>query len=588
MDNWKKQIKLYQVNKNFYSLKDINSSEDVIKHIINYHKSNFESPHEVVNDVSKLHYSDIELFFYLFKERDRVSSWKDFLPEEITENHDFKLISTSFVLFSVLDDQIYALIGGKGISVIKRFYNQSFGIELLSKITEPQNDIVHKLVGRSIIGKLTTEQKTYRNQQKLADALEIGTVPKEIFITLRKEVKDSLFDFLEFTDDEEVILHSSSSFHLNKSLDFEETINVLKRLHHINVNATTAAISRFEKVVDDDFCQKELLPTLLSDLRDDAANLWSNNYNEYNSLDYDFAHPDKYIPFIEAERYEAYLKGEREPFYINTSRTPIYMDVLKEVYGMVTDETDFYEFNTILLGVRIKSFTGEIKKSEAMFINHVSCEIEHSGKSYFQIDNAWYEVKGNFIDTINNECEALLSANLWKSNFMDLKWDLEIEHEGNYNEKYLKKDNTIVLDKVLSQNIELCDILHFDENNLYLIHVKKGFDAKMRDLTNQISVASTRLWNDLKSDKEFISGLYQSFVNSDNFKDSYTEEFFFSLFEKEINFILAFCNERKRFDKVLGNVKEFDSNIAKFSLIQHVKEMNSTNYPVRVVEIEKN
>jgi hypothetical protein len=139
----------------------------------------------------------------------------------------------------------------------------------------------------------------------------------------------------------------------------------------------------------------------------------------------------------------------------------------------------------------------------------------------------------------------------------------------------------------LSQNIELCDILHFDEDNLYLIHVKKGFDAKMRDLTNQIVVAGNRLWNDVKSNKEFLNELFNNYEKSSNYDKLFDRSKFLSLFDKNISFVLAFCNESKRFLSVKDNVSEFRSNIAKFSLIQHVKEMNSGNYPVKVLEIGK-
>lgn len=586
MENWKQKIKLYQINRNFYSFKDYSTEKEIVEHIIDYHKKNYESNHEVMFKENSFSLDGIDFYFYLFEEKDKISSWKYFLPDEITDDYDFKTISTSFVLFSIIESQIYALIGGKGISVIKRFHNPSFGIELLSKITEPQTDIVHKIVARSIIGRLSSEQKTYRNEQKLADALQIGSVPKEIFLTLNKVTKDSIFNFLNFEEDEELILHVGSSFQINKEIDFEETIQLLSKLHLINTGERHVSISRFEKVTDDEFCENNLKKKLLSDLRDDAVNLKANQLNVFNALDYDFAHPDKYIPFIEAEEYKAYFKGDVNPFYETKNRTKLYAEVLKAVYDEVVDETDLWDFGTRILGIRIKAFNGNKKPIEAPFINHLSCEVKVLDKPFFKIDNSWYTVKGDFINSINEECEAILKSNQWEKNFLDIKWNLD-DSEGFFNKLYLEKTDTIVLDTILSQNIELCDILHFDDDNLYLIHVKKGFDAKMRDLTNQIVVSSNRLWNDVKSNKEFLNELFDNYEKSENYDQSFDRISFLSLFDKRISFVLAFCNESKRLLSVRDNVSEFRSNIAKFSLIQHVKEMNSGNYPVKIFEIEK-
>jgi len=166
---------------------------------------------------------------------------------------------------------------------------------------------------------------------------------------------------------------------------------------------------------------------------------------------------------------------------------------------------------------------------------------------------------------------------------------LSIESEGQYNLKYQDKQNTIVLDKVLSQEIELCDILHYTDNELFLIHVKKGFDAKMRDLTNQIMIASARLWNDNKSNQEFLIELYSNFENSSSFQNNpLSQDEFLNLFTRKITFVLAFCNTRRNVASVADDIHSFRSNIAKFSLIQHVKEMNSYEYhEIKIMEIPK-
>src|SRR5690606_23873821 len=70
-------------------------------------------------------------------------------------------------------------------------------------------------------------------------------------------------------------------------------------------------------------------------------------------------------------------------------------------------------------------------------------------------------------------------------------WD-----EDNYNKSHSQK-NYFVLDKILEDNIELCDILIHKNGTLYFVHVKNGFTTHMRNLYIQVILSAKRLNNDL-------------------------------------------------------------------------------------------
>ena len=53
--------------------------------------------------------------------------------------------------------------------------------------------------------------------------------------------------------------------------------------------------------------------------------------------------------------------------------------------------------------------------------------------------------------------------------------------------------NFIVIDTIIVDGIELCDLLYFDSSTIYLIHVKYGFRSQIRELNNQILIAARRL-----------------------------------------------------------------------------------------------
>lgn len=170
-------------------------------------------------------------------------------------------------------------------------------------------------------------------------------------------------------------------------------------------------------------------------------------------------------------------------------------------------------------------------------------------------------------------------------NPLELEWNRTTQNEGDYNLSYENLKNYFVFDKVIFQNIELCDILYVSNNTLYVIHVKEGFDAKIRDLTNQISISSRRLWNDLKSDKSYLKGIYDRYNDMKrNHKNISWIDFEMLFTTKEIRYVLAFTSSFKG-KSFFENYEIHKSNIAKFSIINIISEQ-SESYPVNFAEIK--
>jgi hypothetical protein len=139
---------------------------------------------------------------------------------------------------------------------------------------------------------------------------------------------------------------------------------------------------------------------------------------------------------------------------------------------------------------------------------------------------------------------------------------------------------------MLGQNIELCDLMFEDESHLYLIHVKKGFNAKMRDLSNQIIISAARLWNDVKSGRyEFVDAVLEAYNNSRAGRDVIPLQDFRNRFNKEIIYVMAFNSDLVGHRRIIDNLENIRSNIAKFCLVQGVKEMQSAHYPLKIFEI---
>lgn len=577
-------IKLYQIDTNFYELRTLVGNRNKIDFIINHHIEHFESDTEIENTTTIIDEEDYTLILYVFDEVEQESKWKRFLPRDITQGHGFNVINTSFSLFICIDDYVFCMIGGKGISVIKRFINHSFGLDLFEKFAEPELDIVHSLTTRGITGALSSEERTYRSNQKLQDALNLGSIPIKINLVLRDIIKDSIFDFIEFDENENVHFEIGSSFSLKMPISFEETLLLANKSAEVLNSEGGRALSRFERIRDSEFIEETLQTSLYVHLRDDMERLNSQNANTNYLLDYDFIHPGKYALFYECDTYKVFLRNGHNEIIETRDRTTLYFETLQYLFNNV-DRTNFFEFRKVLAGIKIRGYLGDAQQTIAPFVSHVSCEIEVNDTPYFLLDTKWYSVRGDFIEDINSQCAALISVNSLSNNPLNEIWDTSQNNEGDYNILYRGRPNYLVLDKMLGQNIELCDILFETEDVIYLIHVKEGFDAKMRDVTNQVTVSSHRLWNDLNSNRTFLRAVYDRFNNSENNTEGLDYESFSSKFDKKIEYVMAYRHGR-RVISVADNIETFGSNIAKFSLIMCMKEMQSYSYPLKVIEID--
>jgi uncharacterized protein (TIGR04141 family) len=590
MNEIKKDIKLYKISRTFYELVDFSTSLEKINYIVNKHRKSIGNIEDLNQTLSSFQIDTLKYHLYIFSEERQDSIWKGFLPPELTNNKNFIVQKVSFVLFIENEIDIYVIIGGQGTQVIKRFINESFGLNILARIAIPEENKVQSTKTRSVTGNIARNSTFFRSNQRLINTISFGEIHKEINFEFREETIVDIFNFLDSNTYKKVFGSASSAFQIKVSLTFAQTHEFIKKVIEIEEIKNYASISSFEQVSDIDKINSRLRPKLYGDLRDDLIRLFEPHNAKPYTIDFDFCHPSSMSIFYECDNYKAYEKNAKKPFLEIKNRNDIYKGVMKYVYENI-NYNNLRDFMSFLGGVMVKGYKQNTRKTIAPFILHISCEIKINSTPYFCIDGNWYKVKGQFTKNINLVCQKLLSAYSLKTPILSEKWlNSKVVSEDEYNCKYLGRSDYFVLDKILVDNIELCDILHFSDDTLYIIHVKKGFDAKIRDLSSQINISAQILWDDIKSSSyKFIDKVFQKYKQSSNFNNSniQTSEQFRKLFEKEIIYILAFVSKSQKKYTVIDEVSKVDSNIAKFSLINCVKEMESNSYPIKIIEIER-
>ncbi|MCC6460646.1 MAG: TIGR04141 family sporadically distributed protein [Saprospiraceae bacterium] len=585
----RQQVKLYRINTSQYELRGIGDLSKKIIYIINTHRQATEDIVDVDLNLNPIVLGNINYFLYTFSLKEKNSIWNYFLPETLTEDIELITRKPSLVVFAFDEKNIFCLVGGSGMQVIKRYLDSDFGLDLYSMIAKVEEDLVLSAKYRGMTGNLAGSTEVYRNEHKLIDTMSFGRIYKEILFEISEAQHKEYFDFISEDKNTALSGFAGSAFQIRSAITFEQTHLLIEKVIEIINTKKPKGLGSFSEIKDNGKIENIYRRSLYEAVRNDMKVRYSDGgYKEGDKeFDFDFGHPTQLLDFYECDIYFVTTKILPEPIVETTNREDVYKKTLQFI-----SETQnlplLVDFMRFVGGLIVTGIKENKKPIKSPFLDCISCELsDEFNKPIFCIDKKWYKVDENFIEGINNDCSLLMqNARIRKDILPEIWENPKNTDEGDYNLQYLGKPNYLVLDKMLGQNIELCDILFIDESEIYLIHIKKGFDGKIRDLTNQIIISSQRLWNDLKSEKKFIREVYGRYRTSTNHVSSpITEPEFINLFNKKIHFVLAFTSTLQNNKSIFENLRKVKSNIAKFSFIQCVRDMKSESYPLSACEI---
>ncbi len=149
---------------------------------------------------------------------------------------------------------------------------------------------------------------------------------------MRDIIKDSIFDFIDFNENENVHFEIGSAFSLKIPISFEQVLLFARKASEILNGQEGRPLSRFERIRDSEFIEQNLIGALYNHLRDDMVRLNSPDANKNYLLDYDFIHPSKYSQFYECDSYKVYLKHSQTEIIETRDRSRIYFDTLNYLF----------------------------------------------------------------------------------------------------------------------------------------------------------------------------------------------------------------------------------------------------------------
>lgn len=526
-----------------------------------------------------------------YKEFEYTPKWKKFISPIVLEGEKILTLSAAkqenyiLLLENKKSKNIFAITGGYGYGVISGCACSDFGINVLSRFITKEDKIIKSTREKSLVGGILGTTKYFRNSFNLDQNSGFGKIYLELQAAVEKKLLIDLFGFSEDDVKKNAVCSAKSSFRINKSISFRKLLEIIKICEDILNKKQVIAINDVKKL------SSKRNSLLIEKLKEKLLEqLWLT-----------FQKPDEGYPFdLCHTNFEEYLTAYYYKIKINKPHKSIQAQIkyfdnyefdslnnVEDVFALIKEKgkiKNLEQFSRLLQSMIIVSHNEEgVVATRSDFFAHLMGDVSYENKKYFYVDKVWYQIEAAFIKDLNSSCKNFIEKNNYPS---DLNlWNKSLS-EDEYNALYIGEQYTLVLHKILSENIELCDILKWDRDNIYLIHVKKGFSNTMRDLCAQITIAANRLMRDLMSDssRDFLKSLYEDLKSKKEKEgyygqvgqqvDSISAEQFVQLFDsRKVNFVLAVLDTAESKKRDLKDMEEFESSIAKFSLHTLTKDM---------------
>lgn len=575
------QINIYQIDKNLFE--DTDTSEDIVQKIID--SANQDKSESTEYKLQSLISEEKEGFNIkvLYSKAPSNPKWRSFLNTVV---NDGEAVLTQFgstlswVAFLWDEDNIYATCAGFGFFEIQEWINNEFGIEIISRLINKDDRVLKSITDKGLAGPTVGTSKHFRGNYSFFDEEGFGKIYQQVQSVLTKEVLINKFGFSNDELSKDSACFAKTSFRINKSISFDELIRIVGKINGILEQDANFKLNKVELLIKKR--NKALIINLEKKL---LEQLWSRYSQVEGAFDFDLCHKD-FEKYLTASSYEIRKNFSKNNFF-ESDKTFDSLTDIEDVFEEIRNSGDnvpqnFEDFEKIINSLKIYSFNGDQISTKGWILHHLYGDLDYEEKKYFYVDNKWYRIDSDFIETLNEDCKFLIEHNL-RNDLLDHKWTgLTIgRQEFSYNQKYLGETGLFVLDTITPKNIEPCDILKIDGDDMYFIHVKKGFNNSMRDLCSQVFI-SARIFDEMMrtNNYEYLDLLYQQVQNSSDARVSEQlsgvslEDFKNKFARKNFKFVIAIVDERES-DRDLINIENFHSNIAKFSLWELHRKIRS-------------
>jgi len=509
--------------------------------------------------------------------------WAEFLKNLLPDNFPkekekeiFYNLNKDLILFVFDDTDIYAITSGAGYFVIQNYIDERFPFEVAKRMLTGEFKSVEM---RDLTGLVYSQSRNFRRNYNFSRREAFGKVWKKLTGKVNTEiVKESQFiaDFLAENTKKSFNADIKSSFTFRKSINLEQVIDIIKEIQNLLQNTLTEDQKRVFGFLDTlkEITNKKEKEELRNCL---LGSIYNFVKSESVESDFDFCHPKEVFKFLHGSNYEISddLSWEEAP-----SASEVLIK-LREADDRFIDKNNLENFKDKFLKLSL-SFRED--DDNEYFITdelwkYFHGEVDCNGKKYFFIDGKWFEIVGDFLQRLFKDFkeEVFGEKSIFTNEIPFIDWTFS--DEGSFNSEQAKQNDFYFGDKIFLKKsergkVELFDLIYLKDNKIFLIQVKDGFGASIRDACSQIQMAAEIIENNLSSNNAGeLDQYYEEFVKNEQNKDV-SKDNFLSMLKRDRYYVLAFAT-KEEFSESNYSDKKFQSEIAKFEILGLVHDFRA-------------
>ena len=496
-------------------------------------------------------------------------TWYGMIDNMLEDKIDLSNTHISYILTYKKDENIFLLTGGLGSNYISEYTQKNYGLYLLPKIMKENSPVIKSVLENRMSGNKLSSKHSNRNVTTISTENDMSSIFRELSLEINKEMIELLgIEIDENKKIKNLNLIAKDSFVIRKSISIEKLIVVLNKLIEIEKNDDNFSLGYFIDVKKNGYSYKDLNELFIQYLmRGIGENfiLVGDDYSEY------------------CVGGNSYVIQDNEQNVIYQSEIPItindlYKNCLPETVTKASVEK-LLKYNLVVYNDKeIILYPTKIKQCMQGYIE------DENRQPFFLFNDKWLMFDTNYIDNLDKEFKKSYAQMI---NIDEkLKGILSNKTAGltedAYNITFENSSEIILAHTVLSNYIELADLIYYDDDNLYLVHNKLKFQGSgARDVLNQILTSAEFINHYMMDKKDFIEKYYEDILKkypNNKIKDL-TKEEFIELFNKpNIYYVAGFME--KLSDKT-------DSNYAKYITIDASKKLIEKGYQLLLFDINK-
>lgn len=494
---------------------------------------------------------------------------------------------------------IFAAGVGSSRYKIEKFIDPYFGIAILERVFDPSVNRLESVQERQLVGDVLASSRFYRRARALAFEDLFGKFFQKINVRLKNTQVKKFFPSIADAKGKKlrssVTVTGSSSLDIQSKLELATLLRVTKDALTLFDSEPSTVFNSTVLPVDEKRetqTYKRLNHQLIEQLADaivtgDAE--WEKNLDFVHRDFESFFRSSKLI--IEVPRLTVGRKHRKTPVIeIEDIYSLKDKDTTRIVRDHIAQSNEWQESEdrpslvADLLhkaSIHTENEEAQITTSGGM-LDYLQVEMILQSDSFFYLDSRWYRLTPRFGRDLDKKFLERVVP-LVRTIDQLPKWESGSETE--YNELFDSKVGPLYLHKVMADNVEICDALIPTVDGVYIVHVKDGLGASVRDLASQLFMAARIVEEEIVTGAfPMLGKLYQNAVARDRIDQrGLPWEKFVTLLKRK----RVYCAAMRPKTLSEGALKEgrFASRIAKFSLVELATSMNGMAWDMAIAWI---